>query len=298
MSLGGNTNRKLAKAINRAYEAGVLFVSAAGNSIVRGAAKIGPRTLIYQARYERVLAACGVAENHFPYDFEAQKLDKNLKAKSMDTDYMQGNWGPFRHMEHAIAAYTPNVPWLAKDEEHPIKKNGGGTSSATPQVATTAALWILKYKTELEQLGYSGTWKQVEAVRHALYHSTKAGPFPDWAKYFGQGIIQAKDALKVKPLADDRLKKAAKARSSWAGLGEMAGMLLKRKKSTTEQSDSLNASLQNEMQSLLLETEHGQDLLDQMLQEGNPESQNAVHQYLLSMDGLSNRLRAYLDSTP
>lgn len=295
MSLGGNTNRKLAKAINRAYEAGVTFVSAAGNSIVRGAAKVGPRTLIYPARYERVLAACGVSENHFPYDFEAQKLDKNLKAKSMDTNYMQGNWGPFRHMEHAIAAYTPNVPWLAKDEDHPVKKNGGGTSSATPQVASTAALWILKHKKELEAMGYAGSWKQVEAVRNALYQSTKPGPFPDWAKYFGQGIIQAKDALKVKPLAENRLKKAKKASSSWAGLGEMASMILKRKKSIDSgASNSLNTSLQNEMQSLLMETEKGQDLLDQMQNAASEETQAAIQAYLLSMDGISGKLQAFL----
>lgn len=295
MSLGGNTNKRLAKAINQAYEAGVTFVSAAGNAIVRGAAKMGPRTLIYPARYERVLAACGVAQNHFPYDFEAQKLDKNLQAKSMDTDYMQGNWGPFRHMEHAIAAYTPNVPWLAKDEAHPIKKNGGGTSSATPQVATTAALWILKHKKDLEEMGYAGTWKQVEAVRNAMYHSTKPGPFPDWAKYFGQGIIQAKDALKVKPLAENRLKKAKKARSSWAGLGEMASMLLKRKKSISESdTNNLNASLQKEMQSLLMETEKGQDLLDEMQRKASEDTQATIRDYLLKMDGLSGKLRAFL----
>lgn len=297
MSLGGNPNKKLARAVNRAYEAGVTFVSAAGNSIIKGAAAIGPRTLVYPARYDRVLAACGVAQNDLPYDFDAQlELSESLSAKGM-TDYMQGNWGPEDTMNHAIAAYTPNIPWLSIDTEHPVKKNGGGTSSATPQVATTVALWLLKHQKELKAKGYQGTWKQVEAVRQALYKSAKPGPFEDWQKYYGRGIIQAKAALSVPVPEEKQLKMAPEARSSWAGLMEMAGLLILRSRSK-DQADAtqnnLQDSLELEMQYHLNATEEGQALLKKMEHEATELTAKQVERYLKEQPGCSAELLGYL----
>lgn len=297
MSLGGKPNRILAKAINRAYEAGVTFVSAAGNSIIKGGAALGPRTLIYPARYDRVLAACGVAQNHYPYDFKAQQMDSKVGTKSMDTRYMQGNWGPAPYMRHALAAYTPNVPWLSTDPVHPVKKNGGGTSSATPQVATAAALWLLKYQKELKEKGYTGTWRQVEAVRHALYQSAKPGPFAGWEKYFGQGIIQAQEALGISVPEADQLQKAPKAQSSWAGLTETATLLFNRRRSSTfndQQEGNLLRSLELEMQSLLAETDEGQELLDQMANGSTAILQRQVMDYLKQQGCGSAELLGYL----
>ena len=295
MSLGGKPNKQLAAAVNRAYEAGVTFVSAAGNSMVKGMAKLGPRTLIYPARYDRVIAACGVAQNHYPYDFEAQKMDPELKAKSMSTDFMQGNWGPHKYMHQAIAAYTPNVPWLAINEAHPIKKNGGGTSSATPQVASAAALWILKNKEALAEKGYAGTWQQVEAVRHALYSSAKPGPFEHWEKYYGQGIIQAKDALEVPVPSAEQLSKAKEAKSTLMGAAELMKLLLGRKRSTSEaMGKNVMASLQSELEYLLFHSEKGQELLDQ-IEEGSLSIQDQkVQEYILQSNMASEPLKEFM----
>jgi len=298
MSLGGKPNRTLAKAINRAYEAGVTFVSAAGNSIIKGGAALGPRTLIYPARYRRVLAACGVAQNHYPYDFKAQQLDNDLATKSMDTDYMQGNWGPAPYMQHAVAAYTPNVPWLSIDSIHPVKKNGGGTSSATPQVAAAAALWLLKYQKELKEMGYTGTWRQVEAVRQALYQSAKPGPFEGWERYYGQGILQAHSALDIPVPEAEQLQQAPKARSSWAGLLETATLFFNRRRSKTfndQQEGNLLRSLELEMQSLLAETDEGQALLDQMADGASEKTRQEVANYLRERSDSSTELRGYLE---
>jgi hypothetical protein len=224
-------------------------------------------------------------------------MDSEVGTKSMDTRYMQGNWGPAPYMRHALAAYTPNVPWLSTDPVHPVKKNGGGTSSATPQVATAAALWLLKYQKELKEKGYTGTWRQVEAVRHALYQSAKPGPFAGWEKYFGQGIIQAQDALGISVPKADQLQKAPKAQSSWAGLTETATLLFNRRRSSTfndQQEGNLLRSLELEMQSLLAETDEGQELLDQMANGSTAILQRQVMDYLKQQGCGSAELLGYL----
>ena len=73
---------------------------------------------------------------------------------------------------------------------------GGGTSSATPQVASGAALWIAMHREELDRKGYTGTWKQVEAVRNALFKSADKS-YPQYESYYGRGALKAFDALKI-----------------------------------------------------------------------------------------------------
>lgn len=47
--------------------------------------------------------------------------------------------------------------------------DGAGTSAATPQIAAAVALWIAKYRTELEK--YPEPWMRVQAARFALFES-------------------------------------------------------------------------------------------------------------------------------
>ena len=220
----------MARVINKAYEAGITVVTAAGNFITQGIARIGPPTVIYPARFTRVIAACGVCSNHLPYDFDAQmEFTETPRGRAiLDTNFMQGNWGPARAMKYAIAAYTPNVPWLVDDPDRPVKKNGGGTSSATPQVAAAAALWIVRHRKTLDAKGYTGTWKQVEAVRHALFHTAQKQSFEFWDTYYGNGILKAKDALGVDvPQIDDNMKTPA-CESTWTGIIEALGLIFNR----------------------------------------------------------------------
>jgi Subtilase family len=73
-----------------------------------------------------------------------------------------------------------------------VSMNGGGTSSATPQVAAAAALWSQHRPspTNIER------WQRVEAVRHALFTSADKTP-PNRLKFFGQGLLRARDVLEV-----------------------------------------------------------------------------------------------------
>src|SRR5262249_59891540 len=94
MSMGGLPSRAWAEAVNALYDAGVFVVTAAGNNY----GNMPSHLIVYPARFNRVVAACGVMADNKPY--------ADLKA-----NLMAGDYGPPEKMVTAIAAYTPNVPW-------------------------------------------------------------------------------------------------------------------------------------------------------------------------------------------
>ncbi len=63
ISMGGVPARSWAAAVNRAYEAGVAIFAAAGNRI----GPSPPSTIVYPARFGRVVAVCGVTADRTPY---------------------------------------------------------------------------------------------------------------------------------------------------------------------------------------------------------------------------------------
>jgi len=186
MSMGGAPSRIWAEAVNAAYEAGIIIVSAAGNNF----AGLPTRHVVYPARFGRVIAACGVTYDFKPYC--SKKLDE-----------MQGCYGPPNHMSNALSAFTPNAPW-ASVESGTIRFSGAGTSCATPQIAAAAAIYYRKYHKELDNLL---PWQKVEAVRNALFKSAvkkvnDKRSDKDFFNFFGNGILQAHEALKIKVDAD------------------------------------------------------------------------------------------------
>jgi hypothetical protein len=177
ISMGGLPSRAWAAAVNLAYDRGVVVVAAAGNNF--GGFPV--RSLVWPARFSRVIAACGVTADKTPYF----KAGLHLK--------MQGNHGPRQAMEHALAAATPNVTWAELGCAKTIDLDGAGTSSATPQVASAAALWMAMHGS-----GFEPDWRRVEGVRRALFQSADK-ELPESQKYFGNGVLKAFDALSVSP---------------------------------------------------------------------------------------------------
>jgi subtilisin family serine protease len=173
MSMGGLPSRAWREAVDRAYLAGVCMVSAAGNNF----GGLPSRHVVYPARYGRVIAACGAMADGRPYT--------NLQKRDME-----GSYGPGKVMKYALAAYTPNVPWAVFGCPATVRRNGGGTSSATPQIAAAAALWYERYKAELPR-----DWRRVEAVRKALFSTAAKGD----TERLGQGVLRAAAALAVRP---------------------------------------------------------------------------------------------------
>ena len=197
LSMGGVPSRAWGEAVDKAYEAGVCICAAAGNHI----GFLPPRTLVYPARYSRVIAVCGVMANGKAYS--------GLAGTSLE-----GSFGPESAMNSAIATYTPNIPWPVFLCGEVVRLNGEGTSAATPQVAAAVALWFEKYKTELRR-----DWQRVEAVRRALFLKAK---FKGDKEHFGNGVLQAFDALSIKPMFN--LPKSDSADGSFGFLRVLTGL--------------------------------------------------------------------------
>lgn len=179
LSMGGLPSRSWAAAVNLAYEKGVVVVAAAGNNF----GGLPLKTLVWPARFKRVVAACGVTADKTPY------FKSGIHFK------MQGCFGPAEAMEHAIAAYTPNIPWAELGCSDVIDLDGAGTSSATPQIASASANWLMVHGS-----GFESNWRRVEAVRRALFMSADKS-LEDGEKYFGNGVLRAADALAIAPAA-------------------------------------------------------------------------------------------------
>ena len=194
MSMGGLASRAWAEVVNRAYEAGICLVTAAGNNFPGS-----PESIVYPARFHRVIAACGVMANGDPYIRDKVPFPR-----------MAGNYGPNSKMDTALAAYTPNMPWAEINCKTIVDMDGAGTSAATPQIAAAAALWLQKYK---DQLHYKKPWQVVEAVRKALFDSADKTS-PDCRTYFGKGILRAAEALAVAP-APEMVLEETDADNAW-----------------------------------------------------------------------------------
>lgn len=295
MSMAGAPTKAWATVVNKAYENGVILVTAAGNSWYKGVASMSPKRLLYPARWDRVIAATGVAYNQKPYVMDAQE---KVKEKGGSSEDMQGNYGPESAMNTALAAYTPNTTWATlNDENNPFRLNGGGTSSATPQIAAAAALWIVRYRKEIDDLlkdKPTDKWRKVEMVRRALFSSADKS-YPESRKYFGQGVLRAFDALSILPSTQD-LKKSEEASVSLWGIMDLLGLLLRLKSGNNE-----DAIIRGEMFSVeILQELHNNPKLHKFLDYEktyiwSPEEKDEIKKELLKSKNISTRLKEYFE---
>jgi subtilisin family serine protease len=157
LSHGGLPSKAWAEAVNRLYEAGTVVVAASGDSFYFEVIDVATHFTVYPSAFYRVVTATGATFNKGPYI-------------TNDFGTMQGCWGPDKVMHKAIAAYTPNVPWMANQSNpNGWDMNGGGTSASTPQIAAACALWLKQYGSQ-----FPVGWQRVEACRHALFESAAA----------------------------------------------------------------------------------------------------------------------------
>lgn len=212
LSMSGWPSKALARAVNKAYEAGIVICAAASNSWVKGGQALLPDSMLYPARFDRTIGVVGATYNQKPYIFDIH----NPQFRTAGGTYMQMSYGPDSAMQTAIAGYTPNIIWFdidKKDADNGVcfVKNGGGTSSATPQVAAAAALYIQQHRSEINKIAGADKWKKVEIVKAALFNS--AYKIDKYSEYYGNGILRAKAALMRKPAEfEGIIKKAPEAR--------------------------------------------------------------------------------------
>ncbi|WP_157981992.1 S8/S53 family peptidase [Oceanicella sp. SM1341] len=154
---GVGMSRVTGRAVDRAYEAGVILCCAAGQVIDR---------VIYPARYPRTIAVGGFDRRGGLYDHyppagyaEPSRVDIWARAERLNR-----------------AGYLPEtdppVPAYA-DDPRADAGEPSGTSYATPQVAAAAALWVERFHDQLEDMFSEERWKIVEAFRAALRGSAR-----------------------------------------------------------------------------------------------------------------------------
>jgi subtilisin family serine protease len=212
MSMGGVASAAWADAVNLAYEAGVVFVAAAGNNFSAGLFGFPTHAIVYPARFRRVIAACGVMADRRPY-------------YGLPFGTMQGNWGPASKMATAMSAFTPNISWAQLGCGSLVDMNGAGTSSATPQVAAAAALYLQKHGTALfDRSRYPEPWMIVEAVRHALFTAADKNGDGGSPEKLGNGILQAFSALAIAPPLSPSLHQTPRDRAVFPLLRVLSGL--------------------------------------------------------------------------
>ncbi|WP_027377313.1 S8 family peptidase [Kaistella palustris] len=292
MSMAGAPSKAWATMVNKAYEMGVTVVTAAGNSWFEGPRKALPKRVLYPARWERVIAATGIACDNLPYVLEAR-----LQKKSEGGETMQGNFGPEDVMQHAIAAYTPNVFWATMNDSGKFfRLDGGGTSSATPQVAAAAAIWLTYYRNEINEVlkKYPNErWRKVELVKNALFNSADHTSYPHTNIYLGRGILKADKALEIWP-TDEKLTKAKEASVNLWGILDLLGLLLRMK--GDNESDQVRAEM---FQTEILQQMHANPRLQKFLDYQETDiwteaDRELMRAELLQSVEVSARLKEYL----
>jgi hypothetical protein len=231
MSHGGLPSRALAEAVNAAYEAGIPMFFASGDYLQPPNLPIhSPRYVVFPAAFSRTMCVCGVTADYKTYGKSPNdKYDPALGA--VDSWRLRGNWGPAVWMKNAIATFSPNIPWahLPNSKSHESHENvidldGQGTSASTPQAAAAAALWLQYYRTDDRLKNNWRNWRKTESVYAALRTSAKRADQPGApnysAEFFGNGILQAKEALSKEPqeLRDTDKQKEAKVGFGWMRL--------------------------------------------------------------------------------
>lgn len=140
--------KRTCKAINKAYDAGVIIVCAGGQIIDRVA---------YPAKFPRTIAVGGLTidDAHYPPGGYAEPGHIDVWARATHINRAAG----LRVNDQIVPIYA--------NTDHPDNDDGepSGTSYACPQVAAAAAMWVTRFDAELAALE---PWMMTEAFRHAL----------------------------------------------------------------------------------------------------------------------------------
>ena len=235
-----------------------------------------PSTLVYPARFKRVVGVCGFMSDKTPY------FQDGFHRK------MQGCFGPESVMDDAMSAFTPNIPWAAMGCRDLVNPDGAGTSSATPQCAAAAALWLQKHRPNPSE-----KWKIVEAVRHALFSTADSSP--DATKYYkGRGLLRAGDALAVE-FEEPALHKTSRDSVSFPWLRLLGAFEAADESKTPEDQMLETEALQVYLQSPKLQQIAGD--ADPTCEDLESSTQKKLLKTMSELNSISNSLRVQIQKT-
>lgn len=149
--------KPLKRAVNKAYDAGVILVCAAGNHV---------NSVVGPAKLERTIAVAGVTRHDQPWSGSSFGPEVDFSAPAAD-------------LRRASVDGTTSFSYGG---------GGDGTSYATAMSTGAAALWLTHRAADIAA-AYPQPWQRVEAFR-TLARSTSRVP-PGWQpdQGFGSGIL-------------------------------------------------------------------------------------------------------------
>lgn len=172
-------SKKLAQALDYAYDNGVIVVCAAGQ--IWG-------EVIYPGRYNRCITMGGVGPGLKPWRSAARGQYVDL-------------CGPADQIRRILA--EPTLPGVAANKIS-SKPNGDGTSYATAICSGVAAMWLAWHGTDQlkERYGSTGLWCIPAAFKKLARETATPGNWPaEENSLYGSGIINA-GALLMHPLPE------------------------------------------------------------------------------------------------
>lgn len=165
ISLGWLPNRSLHKAIQRASQANVIIVAAAGNHVP---------FVVWPAAYSQVIAVAG--------------------CTSRRRTWVGSSFGP----RVAVSAPARNVWKAAREGTEAVVTTSNGTSFAAASTAGLAALWLAHWGRDALLTKYGGEFRLSTVFRKLLIESADPPPIGGRG-LFGAGIVNAEKLLS-KPL--------------------------------------------------------------------------------------------------
>lgn len=156
--------KSLRKALNKAYDSGVIVVCAAGNIV---------QDVVAPARLSRTLAIGGVAlvnNKVVPWSGSSHGPEVDVSGPAEGIRRASSTIGKFSY-----------------------GGGGNGTSYATAMTAGTAALWLCKHASALSAQ-YPQPWQRVEAFKEVL-RTTVSVPSPWNPGSFGTGVLDVHAVL-------------------------------------------------------------------------------------------------------
>ena len=172
--------RFMGKAVDRAYDDGVIIVAAGGQVIDK---------VTYPGKFSRTIGVGGVRENKkawFEYDVSSAERSIDIWAPSDDIPRANSR------LQNGSVVEAPYG-------------EGDGTSYGAVHVAAAAAIWLAYRHDEIEA-GYTEPWHRIEAFRKLLAESSHPLSGDYWPTP-GKGILNIEELLLADLPAPDDLEK-------------------------------------------------------------------------------------------